>query len=223
MIYAYYRVSTDKQDYESQKFGVEQYCKRAGLTIDKELVDEGISGTVLVKYRKIGTIVRQLKKDDLIIVSELSRIGRSTADVISTCQQIIKKGANCIFVKQGLSLDNSPMGKMMVAILSAFAEMERDLISQRTIEGLARRKSQGLEIGRRTGSKNKTYVGQAQIDSILNWYSKGFSARQITNLLKRNFGVWMTPPTVLARIRQAGELTRNVEQSHQVMNQIIGD
>lgn len=111
----------------------------------------------------------------------------------------------------------------MVAILSAFAEMERDLISQRTIEGLARRKAQGLKIGRRDGSKNKTYVGQAQIDSILNWYSKGFSARQITNLLKRNFGVWMTPPTVLARIRQAGELTRNVEQSHQIMNQIIGD
>lgn len=155
MIYAYYRVSTDDQNYNSQKLGVEEYCKRCGYEIDKEIVDDGVSGTVKAKDRRLWKIVKEAQKGDWVITSELSRIGRSTTDVLQTLNTLAKKGVNVYFVKQGMQLDQSPMGKMMTAILSAFAEMERDLISQRTIEGIARARKEGKRIGRPFGSKNK--------------------------------------------------------------------
>lgn len=155
MIYAYYRVSTELQNYESQKLGVIEFANRMNWEIDKEYIDDGVSGTILAKERKLGTLLKILQKDDILITSELSRLGRSTSDVINTCQILVKKGVNCYLVKQSMSIDNTPMGKMMIAILSAFAEMERDLISQRTIEGLKRRLSEGSHIGRPKGTKNK--------------------------------------------------------------------
>ena len=149
--WAYYRVSTDKQDFESQKIGVVDYVKRNGLTIDREVIDDGVSGTVLAKDRKLNIILKKSVKGDFVITSELSRLGRSTSDVINTCQAFIKKGVNVYLVKQGMAIDNTPMGKMMIAILGAFAEMERDLISQRTKEGLAKAKAQGKKLGRQFG------------------------------------------------------------------------
>lgn len=150
-IWAYYRVSSDEQTCESQKVGVVDYAKKHGITINKEVVDDGISGTILAKYRNLNIILKKAQKDDLLIVSELSRLGRSTSDVLNTCQTFIKNGVNVYFVKQNMSLDSSPMGKMMIAILAAFAEMERDLISQRTIEGQIRARNAGVHIGRPKG------------------------------------------------------------------------
>jgi DNA invertase Pin-like site-specific DNA recombinase len=157
MIYAYYRVSSADQNYNSQKLGVEEYCKRCGYHIDKEVIDDGISGTVKAKDRHLWKIVKEAQKDDWVITSELSRIGRSTTDVLQTLNTLAKKGVNVYFVKQGMQLDQSPMGKMMTAILSAFAEMERDLISQRTVEGIERARKEGKHIGRPFGSKNKVF------------------------------------------------------------------
>ena len=157
MIYAYYRVSNSDQNYNSQKLGVEEYCKRCGYEIDKEVIDDGVSGTVKAKDRNLWKIIKEAKSGDLVITSELSRIGRSTTDVLQTLNTLSKKGVNVYFVKQGMQLDQSPMGKMMTAILSAFAEMERDLISQRTKEGLERAKREGKHVGRKQGARNKLY------------------------------------------------------------------
>lgn len=157
MIYAYYRVSNSDQNYNSQKLGVEEYCKRCGYEIDKEVIDDGVSGTVKAKDRNLWKIIKEAKSGDWVITSELSRIGRSTTDVLQTLNTLSKKGVNVYFVKQGMQLDQSPMGKMMTAILSAFAEMERDLISQRTKEGLERAKREGKHVGRKQGVRNKLY------------------------------------------------------------------
>ena len=73
MIYAYYRVSTDEQDYENQKSGVVKYCEYKGLEIDREVVEEGVSGKIEYKKRKLGKLIKELKSGDLLIVSELSR------------------------------------------------------------------------------------------------------------------------------------------------------
>ena len=154
-VFAYYRVSTDKQDFESQKIGVVEYAKRAGLTIDKEIIDDGVSGTVKACKRNLGKLLVEMKYGDTVITSELSRLGRSTMDVLNTCQKFADRGVNCYLVKQGMMLDRSPMGKLMTAIFSAFAEMERDLISMRTKEGLARKKAQGVRLGRPFGTRNK--------------------------------------------------------------------
>lgn len=184
MIYAYYRVSTELQNYESQKVGVIDFANRMNWKIDKEYIDEGVSGTILAKERKLGTLLNILNKDDVLITSELSRLGRSTSDVINTCQLLVKKGVNCYLVKQGMSIDNTPMGKMMIAILSAFAEMERDLISQRTIEGLKRRLLEGSKIGRPKGIKNKKLKLDGKEDVIKEMLDNKIPKTKIAKKLK---------------------------------------
>lgn len=183
-VWAYYRVSTDKQDYESQRVGVVDYAKRAGLLINREIVDDGVSGVVEAKKRKLNTILRQMQPGDTIITSELSRLGRSTADVIRTCNIIASHQVNCYLVKQGIHIDQTPMGKMMIAILSAFAEMERDLIAQRTKESLRLRKQRGLKLGRPFGCKNKKHWCDGKIDEIKRLWQTGLSARQIAAKFK---------------------------------------
>lgn len=166
-VFAYYRVSTDKQDFESQKIGVVDYAKRAGLTIDKEIIDDGVSGTVKACKRNLGKLLVEMKYGDTVITSELSRLGRSTMDVLDTCQKFADRGVNCYLVKQGMTLDRSPMGKLMTAIFSAFAEMERDLISMRTKEGLARKKAQGVKLGRTFGIKNTKHWYDGRENEIM--------------------------------------------------------
>ena len=150
-VWAYYRVSTDKQDYNSQKLGVLDYCDKNGLTIEKEVVDDGVSGCIKAKDRNLNKIIKNGNKGDWLIVSELSRLGRSTIDVLETCRIFGKKGINVYLVKQSIKLDESPMGKMILAILSAFAEMERDLMIQRSKEGIERARQQGKHLGRPFG------------------------------------------------------------------------
>lgn len=155
-VWAYYRVSTDKQDYESQRIGVVEYAARNGIDIDKEVIDDGVSGTIMAKKRKLGKILKEMQPGDIIITSELSRFGRSIADVIHTCNLIADRGVDCHLVKQNMKIDKTPMGKMLIAIMSAFAEMERDLLIMRTKEGLARLKASGVKLGKPFGSRNKS-------------------------------------------------------------------
>lgn len=196
-VWAYYRVSTDKQDYESQKIGVVDYANRAGLKIDKEIIDNGVSGIVCAKKRKLNIILRQMQPGDTIITSELSRLGRSTADVINTCNTIARRHVKCHLVKQGMDIDQTPMGKMLVAIFSAFAEMERDLISQRTKEGMARRRENGLYVGRKPGAKNiKRVLDDVEPNEIWDLMADGWSQRAIA----KKFGV--APTTINTWIKE---------------------
>lgn len=184
--WAYYRVSTEEQTVESQKIGVLDYAKRLNLNIDREIIDDGVSGTVLAKDRNLNKILKQAKQGDKVIVSELSRLGRSTSDVLNTCQIFIKRGIDCYFVKQSMALDNTPMGKMMVAILSAFAEMERDLISQRTKEGLARVKAQGKVLGRRIGSGGFSKLDDKE-EEIKQLVERGYNKNQLAKKFNVSF------------------------------------
>lgn len=189
-VFAYYRVSTDHQDYESQRIGVLDYARRAGLTIDKEFLDNGVSGAIIAQKRNLGKLLREMKDNDTIITAELSRLGRSAVDVIKTCETISKKNVNCYLVKQAMQIDNTPMGKLMTAILSAFSEMERDLISQRTKEGMARRKAAGKQIGRQRGTKNATHKLDGKHQKIVNLLKEGMSKRQIARRTH------VSPPTI---------------------------
>lgn len=155
MIYGYIRVSTDKQDCDNQKLGIEAKAQALGIKIDRYIEDAGVSGTVKAKNRNLWKIVKYGKAGDWLITSELSRLGRSTIDVLKTCDILAQKGINVWFVKQNIGVDQSPMGKMMLAIMSAFTEMERDLISLRTKEALTKCKIDGKKLGRPKGSKNK--------------------------------------------------------------------
>ena len=198
-VFAYYRVSTDKQDFESQKFGVVEYAKRAGLTIEKEYLDDGVSGTVAASKRELGKLLDEMKEGDTIITGELSRLGRSTVDVIATCNKIAAAGVKCYMVKQGMAIDQTPMGKLMIAIFAAFAEMERDLISQRTRESLARLKAQGKKLGRKVGAKNKVCLMDKYADVLPKLIAKGLSTREIAKALKTS------PTTVVTYLNKHPE------------------
>lgn len=183
-IWAYYRVSSDFQNYKSQKIGVLNWCKQNKYDmIDKEVIDDGVSGTILAKDRRLNSIIKNSKSGDILIVSELSRIGRSTADVLNTLNILAKKGVEVHFVKQNMKMDNSPMGKMMIAIMSAFSELERDLISQRTIEGLARVKSEGKILGRPVGTKNANYKLDGCEELVKEWLAEGKAKSYIAKRL----------------------------------------
>lgn len=179
MNYAYYRVSTDKQDYENQKYGVLEYCRRQNIKIDKEVIDNGVSGTVEAKKRHLGALLRKLQTGDVLIISELSRLGRSVIDVLNTCRILTKKKVVCYVVKQGITIDDSPMGKMMLAVLAATSELERDLISQRTKEALRKKKADGIHIGRNKGSKNKERKLDRYKTQIIRKLAKGISKMRI--------------------------------------------
>jgi DNA invertase Pin-like site-specific DNA recombinase len=151
MIYAYIRVSTDKQTVENQRFAIEQYAQKEGTSIDK-WVEEVVSGTKTSDERLLGGLLEELNRDDTLIVSELSRIGRSILDVFTTFEIIKKKRIALIGIKEGFNSEQK-MSKVMLTLSAMFAEIERDRISERTKEALQKRKADGVILGRRKGFK----------------------------------------------------------------------
>lgn len=153
MLYSYIRVSTEKQTVLNQRFEIQKYCESNNLKIDSEIAIT-ISSRKSKEQRKIPELVEGLEQGDTLIVSELSRLGRKTAETILLIDELLKKEVTIILIKQGQVLSkHDPMSRLMITMLSAFAELERDLISQRTKEALAARKAEGMKLGRRSTGK----------------------------------------------------------------------
>ena len=158
MIYAYLRVSTDDQDTANQRMGVEAKARALGLAIDKYIIDDGISGTVEPNKRKLGKLLKQIQPGDVIIVSELSRFGRRLFMLFDILKRLLDKNVRVYSVKDGYSLDESLQSKVLAFAFGMAAEIERDMISQRTRESLARIKASGRKLGRPFGSKNRRHA-----------------------------------------------------------------
>lgn len=155
MIYGYIRVSSDKQTVENQRFEINNFCERQNLKID-EWIEETISGTKAVEKRQLGKLLKKLPKDDILICSELSRLGRSLfmiMDVLSAC---MKKEIQLWTIKDNYRLGSDISSKVLAFAFGLSAEIERNLISQRTKEALARKKAEGVILGRPRGRKNNT-------------------------------------------------------------------
>ena len=165
MIYGYIRVSTYHQDCENQKLGIETKAAALGLHIDKYIEDAGISGTKEPEKRALGGCLKKLKPGDVIICSELSRLGRKLFMVMRILEHCMRIGACVYTVKDGYVLGDNIQSKVLAFAFGLSAEIERDLISQRTKEALAVRRAAGQRLGRQTGSKNKNHKldGQAEI------------------------------------------------------------
>lgn len=157
MIYGYIRVSTDKQTVENQRFEINNFCKKQNIVIDG-WIEETISGTKSFKKRELGNLIAHVQKGDRIICSEISRIGRTILMIMEFLSICMEKGIELWTVKEGYKLGDDIQSKVLAFAFGLSAEIERNLISQRTKEALARKKAEGAKLGRKKGVQNKNVV-----------------------------------------------------------------
>lgn len=183
MIYAYIRVSTEKQTVENQRFEIQKFATEQQLIIDK-WISETISGTKDISERKLGPLLKRMKKGDVLIVTEISRLGRNLMGIMSILNQCMTKNTMVLTVKERYTLGNNINSQILAFAFSLSAQIERDLISQRTKEGLARRVAEGVKLGRRKGAKNKKYKLEEKEHIIRQMLNEGKSKSAICRKLK---------------------------------------
>ena len=182
MVYGYIRVSTDKQTVENQRFEIVNFCKREKIKIH-EWVEETISGTIEINERELGFLLDRLKKNDILICSELSRLGRSLFMIMDVLNRCMKKEINVWTIKDNYRLGTDISSKVLAFAFGLSAEIERNLISQRTKEALARAMSEGKHIGRPKGSKNKALKLSGKEKEIKRLLKNGVSKTKIARLM----------------------------------------
>jgi len=154
MVYGYIRVSTDKQTMENQKFEIKRFCKNEKIKFNS-WITEKISGTKDVDKRQLGVLLKSVQKGDMIICSELSRLGRSFYMIMAILSGCMKRGIKIWTIKDGYRLGDDIQSKVLAFAFGLSAEIEHNLISQRTKEALALRKAQGKILGRKKGERPK--------------------------------------------------------------------
>jgi len=185
MIYGYIRVSSDKQTVENQRFEINNFCQREQLAIDG-WIEETISGTKNYTKRELGKLLRRVQKDDLIICAELSRLGRNLFMIMEILNICMTKECRVWTIKDNYRLGDDIQSKVLAFAFGLSAEIERNLISQRTKEALARKKSEGVVLGRPKGSKTapekrKLYRKRVLIQELI---KEGISQRHIAQICK---------------------------------------
>lgn len=191
---AYLRVSTTDQDLEKNKFDILQLANEKGLG-QVQWVEETVSGRVSWHKRKIAQVVEQLQNGDTLIVSELSRLGRSMLECMEILSIAFQKGIRLYAVKGDWRLDDSIQSKIVAMAFSMAAEIERDLISQRTKEALAARKKAGITLGRPKGiGKSKLDRFRPEIEALLaNGSKQSFIAKRYATT-ESNLSRWLKKP-----------------------------
>lgn len=154
MNYGYIRVSTDKQTVENQRFEISRFCAGKKITIDG-WIEETISGAKSYNKRELGKLLKKIRPGDLIICAELSRLGRSLFMIMDILSQCMSKQCRVWTIKDGYRLGDDIQSKVLAFAFGLSAEIERNLISARTKEALARKKAEGVRLGRKVGRCNK--------------------------------------------------------------------
>jgi len=181
-IVAYLRASTDKQDLSHQKLEILEFARCRDLHVD-EYLELTVSSRKSSKQRRIDELVQMLEATDTLIVTELSRLGRSTAEVIALVNALVEGNIRLIVIKQNLDISRQDMNsKIIITLFSLFAELERDLISLRTREALAAKKAQGQPLGKPKGTLQKSKFDQ-DVSRIKELLGYGLSVRKIAKVL----------------------------------------
>ncbi len=188
---AYLRVSTADQDLKKNRYDILQLANEKGLG-KVQWVEETVSGRVSWRKRKLAQVLEQLQAGDHLIVSELSRLGRSMLECMEILSIASQQGVNLYAVKGNWRLDNSIQSKIVAMAFSMAAEIERDLISQRTKEALAARKKAGVKLGRPRGTgKSKLDVYRPEIEALLNNGSTQRFIAQRYHTTEANLSRWL--------------------------------
>lgn len=180
MIYGYIRVSSDKQTVENQRFEISRFCELNHLRIDG-WIEETISGMKNYDKRLLGKLLRKVRKNDVIICSELSRLGRNLFMIMEILNVCMSKECRVWTIKDNYRLGDDIQSKVLAFAFGLSAEIERNLISQRTKEALARKRAEGVVLGRPKGrktmiEKRKLEGKELQIEYML---AMGLPLRQI--------------------------------------------
>ncbi len=146
-------MSSDRQTVENQRYEILTFCEREKVIIDG-WIDETVSGTCQYTRRRLGTLLKQVKKGDLIVCSELSRLGRNLYMIMEILSLCMKQGCRVWTIKDGYRLGDDIQSKVLAFAFGLSAEIERTLISDRTRQALARLKAEGKHVGRPTGSNS---------------------------------------------------------------------
>lgn len=182
MIFGYIRVSTDKQTTENQRFEILKFADFKKMVIE-EWIEETISATKKLNERKFGALLKRMKKGDILIVTELSRLGRNLMQIMSILHHCMETDIMVFTIKEHYELGNNINSKVLAFAFGLSAEIERNLISQRTKEALARRKSEGVILGRPIGSKSKTTKLTGKEEDIRKLLEKKVSCSAIGRIL----------------------------------------
>lgn len=185
MNYGYIRVSSDKQTVENQRFEIENFCKNQNITIDG-WIEETISGTQNYTKRELGELLKKVKKDDLIICAELSRLGRNLFMIMEILNVCMTKECKVWTIKDNYRLGEDIQSKVLAFAFGLSAEIERDLISQRTKEALARKKAEGVVLGRPKGRKSSKVKLSGKEEVIKVLLEEGVSKSEIARIFKVN-------------------------------------
>lgn len=180
--FAYLRVSTDHQDAKNQKLGVLDYCNNRGISV-LTFVEDTASGKSPWRDRAIGNILEKAQKGDVIVASEISRLGRSTLQVLEIMEMAAQKGVAVHIAKNNMVLDGSMQSTITATILGLAAQIEREFISARTKEALAKRKNDGFKLGRPKGQADFLKLDSFR-DDITNYLKKGINKRAIAKLIE---------------------------------------
>ena len=183
MIYGYIRVSTDKQTVENQRFEIDNYCTKNGIKIDK-WIHETISGKEAFRNRKLGKLLKIIRKDDILICSELSRLSRTMYSLILILEKCEKREIEIIAIKENFNPKQNRVSRYIAPIFAIVSEIERNLISQRTKEALSRLKANGVKLGRPFGSKSKNKKLSGKEKIITKMINENISFREIAKKLK---------------------------------------
>jgi DNA invertase Pin-like site-specific DNA recombinase len=182
MIYGYIRVSTDKQTTENQRFEILKYASEKQLHVDR-WIEETISATKKLSDRKLGALIERMREDDILIVTELSRLGRSILEVMSILHTLMEKDVKVFTTKERYELGNNISSKVLAFAFSLSAEIERSMISSRTKEALARKKSEGMRLGRPKGKLSSVTKLTGKDDLIREYLEKNIPQSVMARLL----------------------------------------
>lgn len=181
-VFAYIRVSTEMQTYANQEHEINRYCQRHDLKVHK-WVSESVSGTINAEKRQLGAVIRRMHRGDLLLCTELSRLGRNMLMIMGILNKCSERGIKIHTIKDNFDLSDNINSKIIAFAFALAAEIERNLISQRTKEALAVRKMNGMKLGRPNGSSKKKANFCNQADVVRQMMTTGYSMSQIAKSL----------------------------------------
>lgn len=179
--FGYLRISTSDQDINNQKLGILDYCNQRAL-VPLTLVEDTVSGKLSWRERGIGKIMEQSQKGDIVVVAEVSRLGRSTLQVLEILQDAAQKQVSIHIVKNHLVMDGSLQATITATILGLAAQIEREFLSLRTKEALTKRKAEGIKLGRPAGPSHSLKLDTYR-EEIEKYLAKGINKRSIAKLV----------------------------------------